>query len=99
MIGYLADRHGMTQKAVREILDDYAVLLETGMLMGQAVPVGRLGRLSLRLKPARKARLGRNLATGEEITVPARDERMSPVFRFSARAKERSASLPVVSDS
>jgi nucleoid DNA-binding protein len=99
MIRFLAESNDLTQKTVRNLLDDYAVLLETGMLMGNTVPLGQLGRLSLTLKPSRKARLGRNPANGEEMMIPARDALMSPVFRFSSRAKERSANLPVTSDS
>ncbi len=95
MVRYLADSNGMTQKAVRNLLDDYAVLLETGMLMGNTVPLGQIGRLSLSLKPARKARIGRNPATGEEMTIPAKDAHMSPVFKYSSRAKKRAVNLPV----
>lgn len=97
MVRYLADNNGMTQKAVRTLLDDYSVLLETGMLMGNTVPLGQLGRLTMTLKPARKARIGRNPATGEELTVPAKDAYMAPAFKFSSRAKERTGNLPVSS--
>ncbi len=95
MVRYLADNNGMTQKAVRNLLDDYAVLLETGMLMGNTVPLGQLGRLSLNLKPAQKARIGRNPATGKELTVPAKDAHMVPAFKYSSRVKERAGNLPV----
>jgi len=95
MIRYLADNNGLTQKAVRNLLDDYAVLLETGMLMGNTVSLGQLGRISMNLKPARKARIGRNPATGEEVMIPAKKSHMSPVFKYSSRAKERAGNLPV----
>lgn len=98
MIKYLADSNGLSQKAVRGLIDDYAVLLETGMLMGKTVSLGQLGRLSLNLKPVRKARVGRNPATGEELTIPARAAHFAPVFKFSSRAKERSGNLPVLED-
>jgi nucleoid DNA-binding protein len=97
MIRYLADNNGLTQKAVRNLIDDYAILLETGMLMGKVVPIGQIGRLTMSLKPARKARIGRNPATGEELTVPAKDAHMAPAFKFSSRAKERTGNLPVSS--
>ncbi len=98
IIKYLAENNGLTQKDVRGILDDYAVLLETGMLMGRSVSVGELGRLSLKLKPVRKARIGRNPATGEELTIPAKVAHMVPVFRFSARVRNRAEELPVPGD-
>jgi len=95
MIRYLAANNGLTRKAVRNLLDDYMVLLETGMLMGNVITLGSLGRLSLTLKPARKARIGRNPATGEELMIPAKESHFSPVFKFSSRAKERTGNLPV----
>lgn len=95
MIKYLAENNDLSQKTVRRLLDDYAVLLETGMLMGKSVPLGRLGRLALNLKPVRKARVGHNPATGEEITIPAKAAHMVPVFRFSSRTKTRAESLHV----
>jgi len=98
MVRYLADNNGLTQKAVRNLIDDYAVLLETGMLMGNTVSLGQLGRISLNKKPARKARIGRNPATGEELTIPAKDAHMAPVFKYSSRAKERAGNLPVSED-
>jgi len=98
MIRYLAESSGLTQKAVRNLLDDYAVLLETGLLMGNTVSLGQLGRLSLNRKPARKARIGRNPANGEELMIPAKDSHMAPVFKFSSRVKERAGNLPVAAD-
>ena len=95
MVRYLADSSELTQKAVRNLLDDYAVLLETGLLMGNTVSLGQLGRFSLNERPARKARIGRNPSTGEELMIPAKDAHMAPVFKYSARAKERAGNLPV----
>ena len=95
MTKYLAESSGLTQKTVAALLDDYTVLLETGLLMGRTVSLGRLGRLSLSMKPARKARVGRNPATGEEILIPAKDATMAPKFKFSSRLSERAANLPV----
>jgi len=98
MVSYLAGRHGLSQHKTREILDDYFCLLESGMLLGKTIPLGRLGRLSLRIKPRRKARLGRNPRTGEEITIPAKDAHYSPGFKFTPSLKERTAGLPLPED-
>ncbi len=94
MTKYLAEASGLTQKTVSALLDDYAVLLETGMLLGHTVSFGKLGRLTLVKKPARKARMGRNPSTGEEILVPAKDAYMTPKFKFSSRITERASNLP-----
>ena len=95
IIAYLARKNGLSQEKIRLIMDDYSYMLETGLLLGKTVSLGRLGRFSLKVKPLRKARLGRNPHTGEEITIPARDAHMSPLFRFSSTIKERAALLPV----
>jgi len=98
MVRYLAESSGLTQKTVRNLLDDYAVLMETGLLMGNTISLGQLGRLSLNKKPARKARIGRNPASGEELMIPAKESHMSPVFKYSSRVKERAGNLPVAAD-
>ncbi len=95
MVAYLARRHELPQTFVRRIVDDYLTMVEAGTLMGETVPVGSLGRLRLSKRPAQKARVGRNPATGEEITIPAQPERFMPRMSFSARFKERSASVPL----
>ncbi len=43
MVAYLASKNGMTQKETKQLLDDYLTLIETGVLLGEKVPVGRLG--------------------------------------------------------
>ena len=62
-------------------------------MLGERVPLGRIGRLSLAKRPARKARAGINPATGEPLTIPARPETMAPRMRFSRALKERLAAL------
>jgi len=64
MISYLAEKNGLSQRQARQLLEDYHLLLQSGMLLGQKVPLGKLGRLFLREQPARKARVGVNPATG-----------------------------------
>jgi len=95
IIAYLARKSGLTRDKVSELTDDYVSMLETGMLMGKKVSLGRLGRFSLSHKPSRKARVGRNPQTGEEMTIPAREARWSPVFKFSSASKDKAASMPL----
>ena len=95
IVSYLSRKSGLSQEKVRMIMDDYTYMLETGLLLGKSVSLGRMGRFSLKRTPRRKARLGRNPQTGEEITIPAKDEHMSPVFRFSSSLKEKTERLPV----
>ncbi len=95
MIAYLAAKNGMTQKETKQLIDDYLSTIETGVLLDEKVPLGRLGKMHLRIRPAQKARLGRNPATGEEITVAAKPKKYVPAFSFSSTLKEKSANLRV----
>jgi nucleoid DNA-binding protein len=98
IIQQVAMRNDISQAEARKIIEDYLLILETGMLMGEKVPLGRLGRLHLRMRPARRARIGKNLRTGGEITIKARPEMPVPKMSFSSRMKERAASAPLSPD-
>jgi nucleoid DNA-binding protein len=91
IIQQVAARNDITQKDARKIIDDYLIILESGMLLGERVPLGRLGRLYLKMQPARKARIGKNFITGEDVTIKARPETPAPRMSFSNRLKERAA--------
>ncbi len=89
IVAYLAEKNGMSRRKARQLIEDYHSLLQSGMLLGQRVPLGRIGRLFLRPQPARKARVGRNPATGEKITIPARPPQAVPRVSFGRTLKER----------
>src|SRR6478735_2973859 len=57
----------------------------------QKVKIGGLVQLTVRVKPATKARQGRNPATGEEITISAKPASVDVRARALAKAK---AGLP-----
>jgi DNA-binding protein HU-beta len=71
-------------------LDD-VVLEELGN--AQKVRIGGLVQFTVRVKPASKARKGRNPATGEEITIAAKPAAVDLRARPLAKAK---AALPTV---
>lgn len=91
IIQQVAARNDITRKEARKIIEDYLIILESGMLLGERVLLGRLGRLYLKMQPARKARIGKNFKTGEEMTIKARPETPAPKMSFSGRMKERAA--------
>jgi len=70
---------------------EQVVLSEIGN--AQKVKIGNLVQLTVRLKPATKSRLGRNPATGEEITIAAKPASVDVRARALARTK---AALPSV---
>ncbi|MGD0724731.1 MAG: HU family DNA-binding protein [Spirochaetia bacterium] len=89
IVTYLARKNELSQKQTRQLIDDYLMMLESGLLLGLRVPLGKMGRLSLRKRPARKARVGINPATGEKITLKARPEEQAPRMAFSRLLKDR----------
>ena len=94
IVTYLARKNELSQKQTRQLIDDYHMMLESGLLLGLRVPLGKMGRLSLRRRPARKARVGINPATGEKITLKARPEEQAPRMAFSRLLKDRVRQTP-----
>jgi nucleoid DNA-binding protein len=90
MTRYLAKKHNMTGQEAKQVIDDFITLVETGMLLGESVPVGRLGRFSVKTRAAQKARLVKHPNTGEEIMVDAKPSMGVPKISFSTYIKERS---------
>ncbi|MDY6969287.1 MAG: HU family DNA-binding protein [Spirochaetota bacterium] len=90
IVSHISKRNNITNKQAKQIIDDYILILESGMLLGERVSVGRLGRMHLKMKPAQKARIGRNPHTGEDITIKAKPEMLVPKMTFSKYIKERS---------
>jgi nucleoid DNA-binding protein len=93
LVAYLARKNSLSQKAVRTLLEDYHLLLESGLLQGGRVRLGRLGALHLKMLPDRKARVGVNPATGQRITIPARPAQAAPASPSAAWLKERAWQL------
>jgi nucleoid DNA-binding protein len=96
IVTYLARKNELSQKQTRQLIDDYHMMLESGLLLGLRVPLGKMGRLSLRKRPARKARVGINPASGEKITLKARPEEQAPRMAFSRLLKDRVRQTPVM---
>lgn len=96
IISHIAGKNGITNIKVKKIIDDFILILESGMLLGEKVPLGRLGRMRLRLRAAQKARIGRNPRTGEEVTIKAKPETLVPKMAFSRYLKKRSATAKII---
>jgi DNA-binding protein HU-beta len=93
LLSAVADRAEITRNEAKRLLGvlEEIVLEEIGN--AQKVRIGRLVQLTVRVKPARKARKGRNPATGEEITIGAKPASVDLRARPLAKAK---AALPSV---
>jgi DNA-binding protein HU-beta len=67
MTSHMADVTGLTKAQVGSFLDEFAKLAYAEAVNGFAVPgIGKLVLVN------RKARLGRNPATGQQIEIPAK---------------------------
>ncbi len=89
VVSYLAHKNGLSLRQTRQLIDDYLTVIQSGMLLGQRVPLGKMGRLFLRHRPARKARVGNNPATGQKITLASRPAQAVPRMSFSRLMKDR----------
>ena len=91
LVAAVADRADMTKADARKAL----TALEDVVLdeLGNAQKVVGVVQLTVRVKPATKARKGRNPATGEEITIAPK--KASVDLRARPLAKAKSA-LPSV---
>lgn len=88
ILRYLAEKHEMPRSKAQEIIDDIFDVINTGVIKGARVPVGKFGKLFIKLKPATKERLGRNPLTGAEITIAAKAATKVPKFTFSKSYKQ-----------
>jgi nucleoid DNA-binding protein len=95
MVAFLGKKFGLTQQMTKDIIEDYPTLVETGILMGESISLGRIGRLKLKTKSPQKARIIKSPQDGSEITVPAKPAIMVPKISFSDYFKDRSATVPV----
>jgi nucleoid DNA-binding protein len=95
MVQYVARKNGITQTLARQVIDDFLMTAESGALMGERVPLGRLGKLYVGVRGAQKARMGRNPATGEEMVISAKPESGVPKMSFSKHLKERAQGVDV----
>jgi DNA-binding protein HU-beta len=84
----VAERAGMTRAEAKRALTalEEVVLEEIGN--AEKVKIGSLVQLTVRVKPATKARQGRNPATGEEITIAAKPAAVDVRARALAKTKQ-----------
>lgn len=69
LVAYLADKFAMTKNAAKEILDELAKLAVTETKKTGSFTMPGIGKIVL---SKRKARLGRNPQTGDQIKIPAK---------------------------
>jgi DNA-binding protein HU-beta len=83
---HLAEKFGLSKKSANEILDELANVAVTQTKKNGAFVMPGIGKL---VKAARKARMGRNPATGEAIKIPAKT-----VVKFRVAKAAKDAIVP-----
>ena len=89
----LAEESGLSKKEAKSALEALEAIVLDEISRAEKVKIGSLVQLNVRLKPATKAREGRNPATGETITIAAKPASVDLKARPLAKAK---AALPSV---
>ncbi|MCP4136566.1 MAG: HU family DNA-binding protein [bacterium] len=92
---YISEKHELPKKQSKEILEDLYDVIEAGVIQGERVPIGKIGKAFVRVKPATKARKGRNPLTGEEIMIAAKKATKVPKFSFTKDFKEKSVKAKI----
>ena len=90
----VADRAEISRNEAKRVLAALEEVVLEGLGNAQKVRVGGLVQLTVRVKPAQKAREGRNPATVEEITLAAKPASVDLRARPLARAKAALPSVP-----
>ncbi|MCX7039349.1 MAG: HU family DNA-binding protein [Spirochaetes bacterium] len=88
LVGYLAEGNGLARKDVKKVLEDLFEAVTTGVMRGERVALGKIGKMFIRLRPARAAHMGRNPSTGETIMIAAKPATKVPRLTFSKAFKE-----------
>ena len=68
-VGYMAEKFGFSKKIAGQIVDETAALATVELKKAGSFTLPGVGKLVLQ---KRKARMGRNPATGAEIKIPAK---------------------------
>ncbi len=88
IIRHIGQEHDLPAAKAKEIVEDVFDIIEKGILSGERVPLGPFGKIFIHTKPATKARMGRNPATGEQIKIPAKKATQIPKMRFGKAFKD-----------
>ena len=89
----VAEHADLTRAEAKRALAAFEEVVLDEIGNAEKVKVGNLVQLTVRLKPPTKERMGRNPATGEEITISAKPASVALRARPLAKAK---AALPSV---
>lgn len=88
IVSYISEKHEIPKAKAKEMMEDLFDVINAGVMKGERVPVGKFGKVYVKVRPATKARMGRNPITGEEMKIAAKKATKVPKFTFSKAYKE-----------
>src|SRR4051812_27008714 len=93
LVSQLAEDTELSKADIKNVISALEDLVLAQLGEAEKVKIGSLVQLEVKLKPATKAREGRNPATGETITIAAKPASVALKARPLAKAK---SALPTV---
>jgi DNA-binding protein HU-beta len=89
----IASRSGQSRADAKRVLEALEEVVLDQISNAEKVKIGGVVQLDVRVRPATKARPGRNPATGEEITISAKPASVAVKARPLAKAKAAAPSI------
>lgn len=89
----VADRADMSRADAKRVLQALEEVILDQIGEAEKVKIGGVVQIEVRVRPATKARPGRNPATGEEITISAKPASVAVKARPLAKAKAAAPSI------
>ncbi|MBV8078782.1 MAG: HU family DNA-binding protein [Actinobacteria bacterium] len=89
----MASRSGSSRADAKRMLAALEEVVLEQIGAAEKVKIGAVVQIEVRVRPATKARPGRNPATGEEITIAAKPASVAVKARPLARAKAAAPSV------
>lgn len=80
--------HGLTKKDAAAVLDTILDEITRSVVAGDPVALAGFGTFKKQATAARKARIGRNPQTGEEVKIAAKKASSKPAFAPAKQLKE-----------
>ena len=88
LLKQVSERTGMARKEVEQVYEHTLRTIQDAVKKGEKVALTGFGRFTQRVQAARKAGMGKNPFTGEDIKIAARPERKLPRFSPAKQFKE-----------
>lgn len=95
IVNYISEKHEIPKAKAKEMIEDVFDVINEGVMKGERVPMGKFGKVYVKVRPATKARMGRNPLTGEEIKIAAKKATKVPKFTFGKAYKEAALSAKI----